>query len=61
MAHISLPDGLAGIVGPLTAYPETAEHLNALAQAALRGPSSLSAAEREMIAAYVSARNDCFF
>ena len=32
-----------------------------LAQALLRGPSSLTPAERELIATYVSSRNDCTF
>jgi uncharacterized peroxidase-related enzyme len=61
MAHITLPQGAPGIVGPLLAYPETEKHLNGLAEALLRGPSSLTPAEREMIATFVSARNDCFF
>ncbi len=61
MAHISLPEGLPGIVGPLTKYPETAKHLTGLAQELLRGPSTLTAGEREMIAAYVSSENNCFF
>lgn len=61
MAHIELPEGLPGITGPLTKYPGTAQHLRGLADALLRGPSSLSAAERELIAAYVSSRNDCSF
>jgi len=61
MAHINLPDGLPGITGPLAGYPETAKHLRGLAEALLRGPSSLTAAERELIAAYVSAQNDCTF
>jgi uncharacterized peroxidase-related enzyme len=41
--------------------PETAKPLNELAQALLRGPSSLTAAERETIASYVSYLNDCYF
>ena len=61
MAHIALPEGLPGISGPLRAYPETAQHLLGLAQTLLRGPSSLSPAEREMIAAYVSNGNECRF
>jgi hypothetical protein len=54
MAHIALPEGIPGIVGPMMQYPETAAPLNALAEVLLRGPSSLSKAERELIAAYVS-------
>jgi uncharacterized peroxidase-related enzyme len=61
MAHIALPEGIPGIVGPMTAYPETERHLRGLAQALLRGASSLSEAEREMIATYVSAGNECYF
>jgi uncharacterized peroxidase-related enzyme len=61
MPHIALPPGVPGIVAPMMAYPETAAPLNALAEALLRGPSSLTPAERELIAAFVSRRNDCVF
>jgi uncharacterized peroxidase-related enzyme len=61
MAHIDLPEGLPGIVGPMTAYPESAKALNGLAETLLRGPSPLSAAERELIATWVSKRNECTF
>jgi uncharacterized peroxidase-related enzyme len=61
MAHITLPEGLPGIIGPMKAYPETEHHLNALAEALLRGPSSLTSAERETIAASVSSGNECYF
>jgi uncharacterized peroxidase-related enzyme len=61
MAHIELPEGLPGITGPLRKYPETAQHLMGLAETLLRGPSSLTPAERELIAAYVSAQNECSF
>jgi len=61
MPHINLPAGFPGITGPLRAYPETARHLNGLAEALLRAPSSLTPAERELIAARVSAVNECHF
>jgi uncharacterized peroxidase-related enzyme len=61
MAHIDLPAGLPGIVGPMTAYPESGKALNALAEVLLRGPSPLSSAERELIATWVSKRNQCTF
>jgi uncharacterized peroxidase-related enzyme len=61
MAHITLPEGVPGISGPLRAYPETAHHLLGLAQTLLRGPSSLTPAERELIATHVSAQNQCVF
>ena len=41
--------------------PDTAKPLNQLAEVLLRGPNSLSPAEREMIATYVSSQNDCYF
>jgi uncharacterized peroxidase-related enzyme len=41
--------------------PETAEPLNELADILLRGPNTLLPGERELIAAFVSSRNDCFF
>jgi uncharacterized peroxidase-related enzyme len=61
MAHIQLPEGIPGILGPMAFSPETAKPLNALAEVLLRGPNSLAAADREMIATYVSAQNDCYF
>jgi uncharacterized peroxidase-related enzyme len=61
MAHITLPEGAPGIIGPMIAYPETQKHLSGLAEALLRGPSSLTSAERELIASYVSSRNECYF
>lgn len=61
MPHIQLPDGEPGITGLMVAYRDTEQHLNGLTQAAMRGPSTLTEAEREVIAAYVSARNDCVF
>ena len=59
MAHISLPEGLPGIRGPMAFRPETARPLNDLADVLLNGPSSLTPAERELIATYVSSQNDC--
>jgi uncharacterized peroxidase-related enzyme len=59
--HISLPQGLPGITGPMAFRPETAKPLNELAEVLLRGPNSLTPGERELIATYVSSQNDCFF
>ena len=61
MAHITLPEGLPGIRGPMTFRPETAKPLNALAEVLLRDENSLSRGDRELIATYVSSLNDCFF
>lgn len=59
--HIDLPEGLPGIVSGFAFRPETAVPMRALAEILLRGPSSLSSGEREMIASFVSTRNDCYF
>jgi uncharacterized peroxidase-related enzyme len=59
MAHINLPEGIPGIRGPMQFRPETAKPLNEIVDVLLRGPHSLSQGERELIGAYVSARNDC--
>ncbi len=61
MAHIDLPKDLPGILGPMAFKPETAKHLNALAETLLRGPSTLTSGERELIAAYTSHQNNCLF
>jgi uncharacterized peroxidase-related enzyme len=61
MPHITLPDNVPGIIGPLMAYTETEGHINALTQALLRGPSTLTPAERELIATHVSSGNECYF
>lgn len=61
MAHINLPEGVPGIRSLVMFRPETGKPLYELVQALLRGPSTLSEAERELIAAYVSSKNDCMF
>jgi uncharacterized peroxidase-related enzyme len=61
MAHIRLPEGVPGILGPMAFSPQTAKPMNELAETLLRAPNSLAQGEREMIAAYVSSQNDCYF
>ena len=61
MPYVPVPENLPGIVGLLAFRPETAKPLRELAEVLLQGPNSLSRGERELIASYVSARNDCFF
>jgi uncharacterized peroxidase-related enzyme len=62
MAHIDLgvdETMFPGIQGLLRYRPETARPLMMLAEVLLRGPSTLSPGERELIAAYVSELNEC--
>src|ERR1043166_4532621 len=61
LPHINLPPDLPGISSAMAFRPETAVHLRALAETLLRGPNTLTSAEREAIAAFVSKRNDCTF
>jgi uncharacterized peroxidase-related enzyme len=61
MAHINVPEGVPGIRSLVMFRPETGKPLYELAQVLLRGESPLTEAERELIAAYVSYRNDCMF
>lgn len=62
MAHIKLPDGIPGIVGPMMAYPATSKPLNELAEVLLNQESpGFSKADRETIASYVSYLNECIF
>ena len=61
MAHIDVPPGIPGIRSLLAFRPETAGPLTDLANVLLRAPNSLIPVERELIAAFVSARNECTF
>jgi uncharacterized peroxidase-related enzyme len=59
MPHIALNSAEPGIRGLLRYRPQTARPLSELAEVLLRGPSTLTPGERELIAAYVSSLNDC--
>lgn len=61
MAYIEVDKTVPGIRSLVLFRPETGKPLYELAQVLLRGPSPLSPAERELIAAYVSHRNECGF
>ena len=61
MPHIALPPDLAGIRSAFAFRPETAKPLTELAEVLLRAPNSLTSAERESIAAFVSSLNECRF
>ena len=61
MPHIELPADLPGITSAFAFRPATAKPMRELAETLLRGPNTLTSAEREMIASYVSAQYDCYF
>ena len=61
MAHIQVPEGVPGIRSLVMFRPETGKHLYDLAEVLLRGESPIPQADRELIAAYVSKRNECVF
>ena len=61
MPHIDLPEGFPGISAGFTFRPETAKPMRQLAHILLHEPNSLSPGERELIATYVSSRNNCHF
>jgi uncharacterized peroxidase-related enzyme len=61
MPHISLKDHLPGITGLLEYRQDSAKPIRALTQFLMRGPSTLSEAERELIAIVVSHGNECTF
>ena len=61
MPHIKLPIGIPGIIGGLLYRPEVAGPIAELSEIMLRGPNTLTRGERELIATFVSTRNDCYF
>lgn len=61
MAHIDLTEELPGIRGLFDFRPDTAKPLTALADILLHQPNSLPQGDRELIATYVSSRNDCYY
>jgi uncharacterized peroxidase-related enzyme len=61
MPYIPLEDHLPGITGLLEYRKDTAQPIRELTQFLLRGPSSLTEGERELIATVVSHRNECTF
>lgn len=61
MPYIELESHLPGITGLLEYRKDTAEPIRELTQFLLRGPSTLSEGERELIATLVSHKNGCRF
>jgi uncharacterized peroxidase-related enzyme len=61
MPHIKLGNDSPGIRSLFEYRPETARPLNELVEVLLRGPSTLTRGDRELIAAYVSWLNNCTY
>jgi len=61
MTYISVPKDQPGIRGLMAFRPETAKPLNDLVEALLTSNEGLTAGERELIATYVSSKNDCYY
>ncbi|CAN5543249.1 carboxymuconolactone decarboxylase family protein [soil metagenome] len=61
MPYITVEEHLPGITGLLEYRKDTAGPIRELTQFLLRGPNTLSEAERELIATIVSHRNECQF
>jgi uncharacterized peroxidase-related enzyme len=61
MPYIPLEDHLPGITGLLEYRKDSAAPIRELTQTLLRGPSTLTEGERELIATVVSHRNRCTF
>ncbi|MHB8633047.1 MAG: carboxymuconolactone decarboxylase family protein [Thermoplasmatota archaeon] len=61
MPHISVDPSVPGIRAFMNYRPDTGKALSELAEALLRGPSPLTAGERELVASFVSNRNHCRF
>lgn len=61
MPHINLENQFPGITGLLEYRQDTGAPIRELTQLLMRGPSSLSETERELIATIVSLENGCRF
>lgn len=61
MPYISLDEHLPGITGLLEYRQDTAKPIRELTQILLRGDSTLTQGERELIATLVSSKNQCKF
>jgi uncharacterized peroxidase-related enzyme len=63
MSHIELPAGMPGITAGFAFRPETAQPMRELAHVLLHesGNEGFTSGERELVAAFVSSRNTCYF
>ncbi|WP_263378177.1 carboxymuconolactone decarboxylase family protein [Granulicella paludicola] len=63
MPHIALPEDMPGITAGFAFCPDTAKPMRELAHILLHtsGTDGFSSRDRELIAAFVSSRNTCYF
>jgi uncharacterized peroxidase-related enzyme len=63
MPHIALPEEMPGITAGFAFRPETAKPMRELAHILLHtsGNEGFSSGDRELVAAFVSSRNTCYF
>src|SRR6188768_2250838 len=61
MPYISVEEHLPGITGLLEYRKDSAQPIRDLTQILMRGPSTLTEGERELIATVVSHNNECKF
>ena len=63
MPHIALPVDMPGIIAGFAFRPETAKPMRELAHVLLHtsGNDGFSSRDRELVAAFVSSRNTCYF
>jgi uncharacterized peroxidase-related enzyme len=63
MPHIALPEDMPGITAGFAFRPETAQPMRELAHILLHtsGNDGFSSGDRELVAAFVSSRNTCYF
>lgn len=63
MPHVALPEDMPGITAGFSFRPETAKPMRELAHILLHasGHPGFTSADRELIASFVSSRNNCYF
>jgi uncharacterized peroxidase-related enzyme len=63
MSHIALPEDMPGITAGFAFRPDTAKPMRELAHILLHtsGNDGFSSRDRELVAAFVSSRNTCYF
>jgi hypothetical protein len=59
MAHVHIPKGIPGILGPMTLIPQTAKPMNEPADILLRGPNSLAPGNHELTKVMSGSFSNC--